>query len=310
MRNAGTPLVSLVMAEYNSMKYLAEAMDSSLAQSYKNIELIVIDDHSTDGSFEYARSRAAKDDRISVYLNQSKGAGSGRNMGLSLAKGEFVMFLDGDDVFSANMVNYLVSAATKHNSDLAVCNFMIVGPAEGACSLGLKRLKLISALYNYGYQSPFMKSVNYSAWNKLYRREFIEKQELQFQNCRHANDVYFVASAFLKARKLATVSQPLLDYYLRSSGTQGRKSAHPLSIMTPVSALWRDSFNYEKSWQKEEAARLALSIFQFDYDSYDDEGVRQLLREEMRDLLDQLPAPNAVKAIREYSSLMSRLQLI
>ena len=310
MRHTVAPLVSLVMAEYNSINYLAGAIDSALTQTYINIELIVIDDHSTDGSLEYARSIAAQDGRVSVHLNQSKGAGAGRNMGLSLAKGEYVMFLDGDDVFSPNMVSSLVAAAMKNNSDLAVCNYMIMGPEEGARSLGLKRLKLISVLYNHGWQSNFMRRVNYSAWNKLYRREFIEKHGLQFQNCRHANDVYFVASAFLKAKRLGAVSQPLLDYYLRHSGTQGKKSVNPLSIMTPVSALWQDSFEYGQAWQREEAARLALSIFEFDYESYDSDDIRLLLKEQMGALLNRLPATEAVKTSDEYTKLMSYLLLI
>jgi glycosyltransferase involved in cell wall biosynthesis len=113
-------LVSVIIPCYNSLAYIAETIDSVFNQSYKAIELIVVDDDSTDGSFEYLSGLAKQN--LTVVRNPKKGACAARNHGLHLAQGHFVQFLDADDLLSSNKIELQVKALKKYHGAIAVCN--------------------------------------------------------------------------------------------------------------------------------------------------------------------------------------------
>ena len=113
------PVISIIIPVYNKEKYIRETLESILAQSYKNWELICVDDVSTDSSYEIVSS--IKDDRISLIRNTKyNGANYCRNYGLAIAKGEFVMFVDADDLLLADCVSHRVNAIEKSNLDCCV----------------------------------------------------------------------------------------------------------------------------------------------------------------------------------------------
>src|SRR5579875_322194 len=101
------PLISIIIPLYNAEKYIIETIDSALQQSYKNIEIIIIDDGSTDSSFNVAETY--KSDNIIVVKQENKGASAARNHGLKLAKGEYIQFLDADDILDVNKIEYQIN---------------------------------------------------------------------------------------------------------------------------------------------------------------------------------------------------------
>ena len=113
-----TPLVSIIIPVYNSYKLISKTLESALDQTYKNIEIIVIDDGSTDGSEKIIDQFAS--DKITLLKQNNKGAGAARNLGIKNAKGEFMQFLDADDLLSANKIDVQVNALGK-SKKLAVC---------------------------------------------------------------------------------------------------------------------------------------------------------------------------------------------
>ena len=107
------PLISLIIPLYNAEKYVAETIESALQQSYKNIEIIIIDDGSTDSSFSVAESY--KSDNILVVKQTNKGASAARNHGLRLAKGEYIQFLDADDILDVNKIEQQINTLKNHS---------------------------------------------------------------------------------------------------------------------------------------------------------------------------------------------------
>jgi len=113
-------MVSIIMPIYNAYPYLKDSLFSSLNQTYADLEIIVIDDGSNDGSIDYLNE--INDNRLFVYKNDKKGACSARNLGLKKAKGEFIQFLDADDILSLDKIEKQVNLLQKHPNRIAVCS--------------------------------------------------------------------------------------------------------------------------------------------------------------------------------------------
>ena len=117
------PLISFIIPVYNVEKYLAECIESVLCQSYANIEIILVDDGSTDKSADICDKYSEKYDRIHVIHKKNGGASSARNEGLCIAQGSYVAFVDSDDFISPVMAEKLIAAINETDSDLAMCSF-------------------------------------------------------------------------------------------------------------------------------------------------------------------------------------------
>ena len=118
------PKVSVITPVYNVETYLRQCLDSVLNQTLRDIEIICVDDGSTDGSAAILEEYAAKDSRIKVVKQENAGAGAARNAGLSVAKGEWLSILDADDEFSPNMLSEMVEAGERNSADVVACTMV------------------------------------------------------------------------------------------------------------------------------------------------------------------------------------------
>ena len=125
MNSFTKPLISIIVPAYNVNEYLCKSVDSLLCQSYSNLEIILIDDGSTDSTGKLCDLYAIKDSRVKVIHQENQGVSSARNVALKVAKGDFVSFVDADDYVDATMYEVLVKNALKHNSDYVVTGFSI-----------------------------------------------------------------------------------------------------------------------------------------------------------------------------------------
>ena len=115
--------ISVIVPVFNLEEYIGECLESILKQTFQNIEIIVVDDNSSDGSVKVIEQLVRKDSRIKmILLEENHGAGHARNVGMQFARGDYLMFLDGDDFFSSVMLEKLYSICEKYNTDIAVCN--------------------------------------------------------------------------------------------------------------------------------------------------------------------------------------------
>ena len=113
--------VSVIVAAYNIEKYIARCLDSILNQTYKNLEIIVVNDGSSDNTGEIIDKYSEKDIRIKVIHKENSGVSSARNKGLDMSTGDYIGFVDGDDTLETDMYELLVSNAIKNNADISHC---------------------------------------------------------------------------------------------------------------------------------------------------------------------------------------------
>lgn len=120
-------VVSVIVPIYNSEKFLRRCLDSIISQTYKNLEIILVDDGSTDDSLDICNSYCKKDSRITVIKEKNRGVSFARNVGLKIAKGDYVCFVDSDDSAEPNMVKFLLKDIFDNRVDMSICGYNIIG---------------------------------------------------------------------------------------------------------------------------------------------------------------------------------------
>ena len=210
-------LVSIIIPVYNVAPYIDEAINSVLNQTHKNLEIILIDDGSTDGSGEVCDTYSKLDERIEVIHQEHKGLSAARNAGLDIMTGDVVAFLDSDDAYHTDYVQSMVSAMSREQADIVVCKYTahdtlnimkLDGTEEVKPSIGNGRYSRNDAL-----RALVDGAINISSWNKLYRREL-------WTNIRYpAGHVYeeqqTVLSLFELCKTVYVVDRPLYLYRRR-----------------------------------------------------------------------------------------------
>lgn len=235
--------VSVILPVYNVSAYLRQCMDSVVNQTLRDIEIICVDDGSTDDSVDILKEYAQKDSRVKVIEQANAGAGAARNTGLGIAKGEYLSFLDSDDFFEPDMLEKAWSKAKEGDADFVVFRsdqyredldkFVQVG-----WTLREKQLPPYRPIYFRNITGNVFKVFVGWAWDKLYKREFVERRRLKFQEIRTSNDMLFVFSAVAFADRIEIVDEVLAH--------QRRNNPNSLSNTR------------EKSWQCFHEALAAL----------------------------------------------------
>lgn len=168
------PLVSVIIPVYNVASYLSEALDSVIHQTYRRLEILLIDDGSTDESGAICDEYAANDPRILVVHQENKGLSAARNAGLNRMTGEAVAFLDPDDAYEDAFIETLLTAMLRENADMTACRY-ITRRTTGRLTRGSAHPWPLGAPGVYGHEEGLRgladRSMSISAWNKLYRRE-------------------------------------------------------------------------------------------------------------------------------------------
>lgn len=241
--HSSAPLVSIILPVYNVEPFLEQCMDSLLNQTLKSIEIIAVDDGSTDRSLEILNQYAAKDNRVHVFTQQNQYAGAARNLGLSHAKGEYVIFLDSDDFFSPNLAKDAYVAAKAANADIVIFGGMCFNNATGEYSkaswfLQEKNVPLKQPFSYKDCPNTIFQITSSAPWTKIFRREFILQTGLQFQHIRNTNDLFFVYSALAMAKSIITLDKTLVYYRVgMKTNLQATKSKSPRCFYEAYSAL-------------------------------------------------------------------------
>lgn len=227
------PLVSIIVPMYNAAGCIARCVKSICAQSYKSIEIILLNDGSKDGTLSVCRALAAQDHRIALVDKPNSGAADTRNQGLALAHGRYVQFVDSDDWLAPDFTEKLVTAAETHAADLVIAPFWMVYPKdyvehtrpwEKALGTVLRRNPPRTRAYGYlpagvytgqEYARQLIEKPNtfyYSVlWNKLYRRDLLAGHGIRFRQELFAEDQLF-NTEYLRYVRTA-VSIPDIGYY-------------------------------------------------------------------------------------------------
>lgn len=219
--------ISIIVPIYHVEEFLPACIDSILAQTYRNFELILVNDGSPDRCGDICDWYAEQDERIKVIHKENGGVSSARNVGIEAAEGEFIAFLDPDDTVEPRMYEKLAEAACVYEAELVVCPFMIHYVGEGRtmassvwqevnCVIDAQCIKekLIPSMLmrkSYGLVSVF---------NKLYRRSLFTSTNLRFdENRSHGEDTKLNFLLLLNINRLVFLDQPLCNYYVRNRET-------------------------------------------------------------------------------------------
>lgn len=237
------PLASIVMPLYNCLPYVGDCLQSVLSQSYENLQVIIVDDGSDDGSWEYVRGVADSDPRVEVYRKDHENAGVARNFGFEHVEGDFVYFLDSDDLFHEDLVAATVERFEQTGADACVfqaCTFSESIEDSDGVPKYLAKVNFEGDVYSSRtYPSGFFQVTNPAPWTKAFRTELITSTGLRFQSLENANDFYFDYSALVKARSISVVRQPLSWYRTREGSLQNRRKSQPDAFLIALLSLKR-----------------------------------------------------------------------
>ena len=206
--------VSVIIPVYNAEKYLKQCLNSICRQTLQEIEIICVDDGSTDNSLNILQEYANADTRIQVLTQKNQGAGAARNYGLRTARGLYLSFLDADDFFEPNMLEEAINAIELYSADFIVfeSDQFHMDTNSYVKPSWVVRHKDIPPYMPFSYLSltdnVFKTFVGW-AWDKLYRKSFIDRHNLWFQEQRTSNDLLFVFSALVLANRIAVIDKIL-----------------------------------------------------------------------------------------------------
>lgn len=239
--------VSVIVPVYNAENYLSECIDSLFGQTLKNVEFIFVNDGSSDNSLEILQQYSKKDDRIQVYTQENQHAGVARNFGMSKAKGEYITFLDSDDIMLPDALELLYKKAKDSAADI------VMGKA---CSFGkdvMQRRMLVSAFNDkylptdevfscHTHSKYFFQITAGAPWGKIYRTAFIREHDIQFPPLPRTEDIAFVFAAMIRAKIITTVRETLIYYRenIGSGSLEDSKDIHPLTICAACHILAED----------------------------------------------------------------------
>lgn len=210
-----TPDISVVVIVFNDAERLPTAVQSVLDQTLQNVEVIIADDHSTDGSYEVAQQLAARSDRVRAIqlAENSGGCGEPRNQGVAVARGRYVMFLDSDDTLELNACRNMLDAAENTGADLVsgLCVRVHTDNRHGKTVKWYPWLYRETRTFDSVAEIPDLLVFDTLSTNKCYRREFLLENELTFPRGIHYEDLLFSAQAYLAATRITLI--PNTVYY-------------------------------------------------------------------------------------------------
>ena len=212
-------LVSIVVPVYNSSKYLARCLDSILMQTFRDYEVIVVDDGSTDSSASICDAYAEKYKMIKVIHQNNAGVSAARNKGIDESRGKYLMFVDSDDYIDTNMLDVAVSKIEEYDADLFISGDIEEYVSNGKITNSVKRTITSSCLYSLkNFFDDFDKAYPIvclgNPWGKLYKMENIKKNGIQFDESMSIDeDTNFVLSYMYYVQKIYFSEELLYHYY-------------------------------------------------------------------------------------------------
>ena len=236
--------ISIIIPIYNAEKYLSKCLEALENQTFRDIEIICIDDGSKDKSLEILNQFAERDSRFKVFTQKNSGPAAARNQGLQNASGKYLMFCDSDDWYEPNMCEIMYKTITEQNVDVVQC-----------CSLTEREYDSLSrknfenylnntkvGLYTLKQNTIFLPNV--LLWNKIWKKSIVDKYNIKFPSgCEHDDDA-FCFMYFLVSKTVFLISQHLYHYTIREN-----------SIME----------NYNNKKMKNKWDRIIISKFIGDY---------------------------------------------
>ena len=265
--------ISVIIPVYNTAKFLPQCLDSIASQTLKDIEVICVDDGSTDDSLSVLKEYAKKDSRFSVYAQPNTNAGAARNRGIEHASGKYYSFLDSDDFFEEDMLEKAYELAEKQKTEIVLFRsdeFLndkgIFQPADK--TVKEKMLPKKEVFSGEEVNTNLFKAIKGWAWDKLFLKEFADRNKLLFQEQRTTNDMYYVYAALAKAERITLLDEIFVHHRMnnRSSLENTRelswRCGHDALLLLKKQLIeWKLYPHYEKAFVNYSTNYLLWSLY-------------------------------------------------
>ena len=250
----GNAKISIIMPVYNVGKYLRQSLDSLISQTIKDIEIICIDDGSTDGCYEILEEYKLKDSRIKVIHKSNKGTGAARNDGLRLAEGEYIGFADPDDFVKPDMFEKLYNLMKEHNLDIAMCmpdgyddKNGVYAPFPYFVDANFENVPS-GRVFNKNDISPFKYPM--CIWNKLYTKKLFDENHIDFAEGLDFEDHKVIFGSLLAAQRMYFIKDKLYVYRHNREGSiltdNNRRLIDQIEMFDIVENLMKETNTFDK----------------------------------------------------------------
>lgn len=235
------PLVSIIIPVYNVKDFLCESIDSAIHQTYQNLEIIIIDDGSTDGSGKICDEYQSKDNRIHVIHQVNKGLSGARNTGLDHMHGDYVAFLDSDDAFLPEMIETMVKESIRNSADIVVCGFYRCKTTEHmAISQAYKTSRPKQQLTTSQTALKYLidNRISINVWSKLYKRSIFDGS--RFLEGYNHEDLILTPYLIEKADKVMILEAPFVLYRNRENNITSSVNEKNINDWLYAIRLWEE----------------------------------------------------------------------
>lgn len=222
------PLVSVIIPVYNVEKYLARCLDSVISQTYENLDVILVDDGSTDASGEICRRYAQNDPRISLFTQENQGLSAARNTGLNHMKGEYIVFVDSDDYISIYFIEIMLNDLLRCNTKIVMCACLEVGNDDDDAALNSLSPEDVRSCIKLRRDDIFDKPKRTAVWGGIYDKTIFAG--LRFEPGRIHEDEFIFHKIYIQVEDIGWVEHALYAYRQSTNSimrTNGVSYAHP-----------------------------------------------------------------------------------
>ena len=236
--------LSIIIPVYNVEKYIPQCLDSILNQSFKDLEVICVNDGSSDDSLSVLQSYKLKDDRVLIIDKKNEGSGVARNTALAIAKGDYVYFVDGDDWLEDGVLEKIVAKADELNTDILIFSGLSYYNGKGQNGAYSKN-KLPQKYFDKVFSSNEIKKDIFkfpsTAWTKLYKRDFLIRNNIKFQNIKVGQDQLPFFHSMIKAERIAILPENLYCYRKNRKGAvtsaKKKKNFSPIYVFYGIEEM-------------------------------------------------------------------------
>ncbi|MUG73948.1 glycosyltransferase family 2 protein [Paenibacillus validus] len=254
--------ISVIVPVYNVERYISRAMDSLIKQTFGNIEILVVNDCSLDGSMEIVKKYGQQDNRIQIINHDvNKGLGEARNTGIKAASGEYLFFLDSDDWIEERTLETLYQTAIKEKADIVECGSRLVfedGSSQNFLSNSIRvkdKFDAISLISEH--------KIGFMAWDKLYETDLIKKNSFYFPPILH-EDINFAIQCVYYASKIVVIPDHLYNYFQRQESISNtninpKHLGSYFTVINNANKFFEEINLYEKSPHSVQKLQKSLS---------------------------------------------------
>jgi len=277
------PKISVIVPVYNVEKYVSKCIESIINQTYRNLEIIIVNDGSTDRSGNICDYYAKKDDRIVLIHQENQGLSMARNNAIDIARGEYIGFVDSDDWIAPDMYHTMYGNAAEYYADISMCNFYYVREdgVKSSYSVENEGIKVLEGVYKVAHNIRL--SNNY-VWNRLYRRYLFE--DIRFPKGKTFEDIFVMHRLVDMANRVVLSSECKYYYLLRRTGIV--LSPFNLKQMDNIEAfIERHNYISSKYPNLEKTCRKSIfSVLLWDIRNAHRDNKIEAHKEELRKIID------------------------